>query len=88
MSEHIATTSQSGCDQSPNSSTPQPTTLHPAEIGYIVQVIPVDNPLGLKALEHLRIHNVWQVLVDHEHRVVQRLGLMSSFVQDNRYIVN
>jgi hypothetical protein len=85
MSEQIATTSQTGSIAADPHST---ATLHPAEIDYVVQVSPVANPLGLKALQHQRIYQVWKVLVDHERHVVQVLQLMSSSVMDERYIVN
>jgi hypothetical protein len=83
MSEHIATTSQPG-----RTSAPATPTLLPAEVDYVVRVFPVDNPLGLKALQHLLTCQVWKVLADHEGQVVQVLQLMSSTVLDQRFIVN
>jgi len=84
MAEQIATTSTAGNNTNPQSTT----TLHPAEIDYVVRVFPVDNPHDLKALQHQRIYQVWKVLVDHDRQVVQVLQLMSSSIVDERYIVN
>jgi len=82
MSEQIATTSQTG-----STIHPQPETLPPAVAEIVVQVFPVDNPLGLKALEHQGIYRVLKVLVV-KGEVVQVLAVLSSSRVDMRYLVN
>jgi len=82
LKELIATASQTGSTSNPHSQT----SLEPAEIDYVVRIYPVDNPLGLKALEHQRIFNVWKVLIDHDRHVVQTLHLVSSTVMDQRIV--
>jgi hypothetical protein len=82
MNDQIATTSQTGSTTHPHSE-----TLQPAVVDYVLHVIAVDNPLGLKALQHQTIYQVWKVLVAHGE-VVQVLGLMSSSLMDERYRIN
>jgi hypothetical protein len=82
MSELIATTSQTG-----STIHPQPETLPPAVVDFVVQVFSVDNPLGLKALEHQGIYQVLKVLVA-DGEVVQILAVLSSSRVDVRYLVN
>jgi hypothetical protein len=82
MSDQIATTSQSV-----QSTEPHCETLPTAVVDYVVQVVPVDNPLGLKALQHQGTYQVWKVLVAHG-QVVQVLELLSSSLVDVRYLNN
>jgi len=82
MSEQIATTSQTG-----STIRPQPETLPQAVVDFVVQVFPVDNPHGLKALEHQGIYQVLKVLVV-DGQVVQILEVLSSSRVDVRYLVN
>jgi hypothetical protein len=62
--------------------------LQPSAVDYVVRVSPVDNPLGLKELEHQRIQHVWKVMVDQDGDIVQVMGLVSTTLIDTRYLVN
>jgi hypothetical protein len=79
MSEHTAA-SNSG-------SNPEPATLQPAEVVYAERVLEVENPFGMEALSHQKVFQVWKLLVV-DGQVVQNLGLMSSTIMDDRFLLN
>jgi hypothetical protein len=82
MSDHLATPSPAEVSIEAHSA-----TLPAAVVEYVVQLLPVENPLGLKALQYQRIYQVWKVLMV-QGQVVQVLALLSSSVVDERYIYN
>jgi hypothetical protein len=85
MKDQLGSTSSQN-DGSANLPSPQPQNIQPAVVDYVADLLPVDNPHGLKALEHQRIFRVWKVLVDQNGQVLQVLELLSSSVVDVRYL--